>query len=163
MKSQIRLLMAEESMVKELTSLSSEVFRQEAERWLAAGEKDANIQPPGYDSEDMMAYMVTHLDTYGIYEGDRLIGGAVLTIPASGYARIDRVFIHPGLQGKGYGKAAIERVVEDIKQSKEDRHTTLTLSYEPENTFARDLYTKIGFKEVAGFMVDGEQVARYSF
>lgn len=100
-------------MVRELTALSSAVFSKEADLWLADREEDANIRPPGYDSEDMMTYMVTHLDTYGIYEGDRLIGGVILTVPASGYARVDRIFIHPDLQGKGYGKEAI-RVIEDM-------------------------------------------------
>ncbi|MBM7579589.1 GNAT family N-acetyltransferase [Jeotgalibacillus terrae] len=110
MQSEIKLIKAESSMIKELTALSAAVFSQEAAVWLAKGEKDANIQPPGYDSEDMMSYMIMHLHTYGIYKCDTLIGGVILTIPASHYARIDRIFIDQKQQGKGYGKKAIQLI-----------------------------------------------------
>ncbi|TFE02094.1 GNAT family N-acetyltransferase [Jeotgalibacillus salarius] len=110
MKNVIKLIKADESMVKKLTGLSSEVFSQEASIWLPEGAEDANIQPPGYDSEDMMAYMITHLDVFGIYQGNNLIGGVVITAPISTYARIDRIFIDHNLQGKGYGKKAIQLI-----------------------------------------------------
>ncbi|AJD90009.1 spermidine acetyltransferase [Jeotgalibacillus malaysiensis] len=100
----------------------------------------------------------------GIYADDEMVGFTLYGIDEDdGEYWMYRMMIDEKYQGKGYGKAAIERVIEEIRQRKEERHATLTLSYEPENTFARDLYTKMGFKEVPGFMVDGEQVARYTF
>ncbi|KIL51200.1 spermidine acetyltransferase [Jeotgalibacillus alimentarius] len=100
----------------------------------------------------------------GIYAGDEMVGFTLYGIDEDdGEYWMYRMMIDEKHQGKGYGRAAIECVIEDIRQRKEDRHTTITLSYEPENTFAKDLYTKMGFKEQEGFMVDGEQVARYTF
>ncbi|MDZ5713287.1 GNAT family N-acetyltransferase [Jeotgalibacillus haloalkalitolerans] len=141
MKSLIRLVKAEASMVKELTALSSEVFSREAARWLTAGEEDANIQPPGYDSEDMMTYMITYLDTYGIYNDGTLIGGAVLTLPASGYARIDRIFIAPELQGKGFGKEAIRQIEKSYPEV-----TRWQLETSPKQIGNRYFYESVGYE-----------------
>ncbi|MFB1082864.1 GNAT family N-acetyltransferase [Jeotgalibacillus sp. JSM ZJ347] len=141
MEQSIRLVKADESMVKELTALSSEVFNREAARWLTDGEEDANIQPPGYDSEDMMTYMITHLDTYGIYEDEVLVGGAVLTIPASGYARIDRIFIDPELQGKGIGKEAIRLI-----ENNYSKVTRWQLETSAKQTGNRYFYESVGYE-----------------
>ena len=66
-------------------------------------------------------------------------------------------------QGKGYGKEAIKLVIEDIQSIKEDRHQTITLSYEPDNEHAKRLYEKMGFREIEGLVIGGEQVSRFTF
>lgn len=53
--------------------------------------------------------------------------------------------------------------MEDIKNRKEDRHTSITLSYEPLNEKAKHIYEKLGFQEVEGLVINDEQVARYVF
>ncbi|WP_227396387.1 GNAT family N-acetyltransferase [Jeotgalibacillus aurantiacus] len=101
---------AEQHDIQALTALSDQVFSKEAERWMPEGGTDANVQPPGYADPEMMQYMSAHLDVLCLELEGVLIGGAVLTFPARGYARIDRIFIAVSQQGKGYGKQAMKQL-----------------------------------------------------
>ena len=76
---------------------------------------------------------------------------------------IYRMMIDQKHQGKGYGKEAIKLVIDDVRTLKEDRHHTITLSYEPTNEHAKRVYEKMGFKEVEGLVIGGEQVSRFTF
>lgn len=100
----------------------------------------------------------------GIYLGEEMIGFALYGIDEDDHEYwIYRMMIDQKHQGKGYGKEAIQLVIDDILANKEERHQTITLSYEPENEHAKRIYEKIGFTEVDGFIISGEQVARYTF
>jgi len=100
----------------------------------------------------------------GIYLDDVMIGFALYGIDEDDQQYwIYRMMIDEKYQGKGYGKKAIQLIIEDIKNMKVDRHQTITLSYEPENEHAKRVYEKMGFREVEGLMIEGEQVARYTF
>lgn len=100
----------------------------------------------------------------GIYLGEEMIGFALYGIDEDDHEYwIYRMMIDQKHQGKGYGKEAIQLVINDILANKEERHQTITLSYEPENEHAKRIYEKIGFTEVDGFIISGEQVARYTF
>lgn len=46
---------------------------------------------------------------------------------------------------------------------KEPHHQTISLSYEPDNEHAKRIYKKMGFQEIDGLVIEGEQVARYTF
>jgi len=100
----------------------------------------------------------------GIYYGEKMVGFALYgSDEEDDEYWIYRMMIDQKHQGKGYGKEAIRLVIDDIKKHKEDRHKTITLSYEPENEHAKRIYEKMGFREIDGFIVEGEQVARFSF
>ena len=100
----------------------------------------------------------------GIYYGEEMVGFALYGIDEDDHEYwIYRMMIDAKHQGKGYGKEAVKLVIEDIKNLKEDRHQTITLSYEPGNAHAKRLYEKIGFKEVDGLIIEGEQVSRFTF
>ncbi|MFC5601722.1 GNAT family N-acetyltransferase [Sporosarcina koreensis] len=100
----------------------------------------------------------------GIYLGEEMIGFTLYGIDEDDHEYwMYRMMIDQKHQGKGYGKEAIQLVMDDIKAIKEERHQTITLSYEPENEHAKNIYEKMGFKEVEGFVISGEQVARYTF
>lgn len=100
----------------------------------------------------------------GIYSGDTLIGFTLYGLDEEDQEYwIYRYMIDARYQGKGYGSKAISLIIDDIKELKEPHHSTLTLSYEPENKQARHIYEKAGFKEVEGLIIDGEQVARLTF
>jgi len=100
----------------------------------------------------------------GIYLDDVMIGFALYGIDEDDQQYwIYRMMIDEKYQGKGYGKQAIQLIIDDIKSMKEDHHTTISLSYEPENKLAKYLYNKMGFKDVEGLIIQGEQVARYTF
>ncbi len=100
----------------------------------------------------------------GIYLGEEMIGFALYGIDEDDHEYwMYRMMIDQKHQGQGYGKEAIQLVIDDIKAIKEDRHQTITLSYEPSNEHAKRIYEKMGFKEIDGLMISGEQVARYTF
>lgn len=60
-------------------------------------------------------------------------------------------------QGKGYGRAAMEALLDFLAVQPGCRE--VALSYEPENTVARRLYASLGFVET-GERVDDELIAR---
>ena len=55
-----------------------------------------------------------------------------------------RLMIDERYQGKGYGKEAMEIIIEKIKKDKSK--TRILTSAEPENIIAKELYKKLGFK-----------------
>lgn len=100
----------------------------------------------------------------GIYLGDEMIGFTLYGIDEEDQEYwIYRMMIDQKHQGKGYGKEVVQRVIDDIRKMKEDRHLSITLSYEPTNEHAKRIYEKMGFQEVEGLIIDDEQVARYTF
>ncbi|WP_264476710.1 GNAT family N-acetyltransferase [Jeotgalibacillus aurantiacus] len=107
---------------------------------------------------------LTDFHAMGIYQDDEMVGFTLFGLDRDdGEYWIYRMMIDEKQQGKGYGKKAIQLVIDEIRKVKEDRHTTITLSYEPENTFAAGLYSTMGFVEQEGMMIHGEQVSRYTF
>jgi diamine N-acetyltransferase len=72
---------------------------------------------------------------------------------------IVRVMVDHRQQGKGYGRAAMQLLLERI-QAMPDCDEIL-ISYEPENEVARRLYASFGFRET-GEIIEGEAVARLS-
>jgi len=70
---------------------------------------------------------------------------------------IIRLMIDRQYQGRGYGRAATEAVIERIIQ--QPGYTELLVSYVPENTGAERLYQSLGFV-ATGEIEDGEIVVR---
>ena len=66
-------------------------------------------------------------------------------------------FIGANHQGKGYGRAAMEALLDHL--AAQPGYREAALSYEPENTVARRLYASLGFVET-GERADDEFVAR---
>ncbi|KQL52610.1 spermidine acetyltransferase [Heyndrickxia shackletonii] len=100
----------------------------------------------------------------GIYQEEEMIGFALYGIDEDDHEYwIYRMMIDQKHQGKGYGKEAIQLVIDDIRNMKEDCHQTITLSYEPTNEHAKRVYEKIGFQEIDGLIIEGEQVSRFTF
>ncbi|MEK5183855.1 GNAT family N-acetyltransferase [Solibacillus sp. FSL W7-1324] len=100
----------------------------------------------------------------GIYFGEEMVGFTLYGLDEDDHEFwIYRMMIDEKHQGKGYGKEAVRLVIEDIQTLKEPRHQTITLSYEPDNEHAKRLYEKMGFQEIDGLVIEGEQVARYTY
>lgn len=98
----------------------------------------------------------------GIYLEDEMIGFTLDGIDEDEQQYwIYRMMIDKKFQGKGYGKKAIQLIIDDIRAMREDHHKTISLSYEPGNEVAKYIYSKMGFKEVDGLIIEGEQVARF--
>lgn len=71
-----------------------------------------------------------------------------------------RLMIDKKFQGKGYGKQTMDAVMDLIRTFPFGEAKKVWLSYEPENTRARDIYNKYGFAE-NGEMCGNEIVAVY--
>lgn len=71
-----------------------------------------------------------------------------------------RLMIDKKFQGKGYGKQTMDAVMALIRTFPFGEAKKVWLSYEPENTRARDIYNKYGFVE-NGEMCGNEIVAVY--
>jgi diamine N-acetyltransferase len=100
----------------------------------------------------------------GVYHDEEMIGFTLYGIGEDDQEYwIYRMMIDQNHQGKGYGWKAVQLVIDDIKNRKENRHKTITLSYEPTNEHAKRVYEKMGFQEIEGLVIGGEQVARYTF
>lgn len=100
----------------------------------------------------------------GIYHDEEMVGFTLFGIDEDEHEYwIYRMMIDQKHQGKGYGKQAVQLVIDDIRCLKEERHATITLSYEPTNEHAKRVYEKMGFQEIDGLIIGDEQVARYTF
>lgn len=100
----------------------------------------------------------------GIYYGEEMVGFTLYGIDEDDNEYwIYRMMIDQKHQGKGYGKEAVQLVIEDIRAMKEPHNQTISLSYEPDNEHAKRIYEKMGFQEIDGLVIEGEQVARYTY
>ncbi|QPC91946.1 GNAT family N-acetyltransferase [Mesorhizobium sp. INR15] len=88
---------------------------------------------------------------------DRVVGFLMYEAPEDDdEARIYRFMIDRDWQGRGYGKAALREVLEEIQGLGHVRY--ISICYEPENEAARQLYRGAGFVE-QGLDEDGEMIA----
>lgn len=82
-----------------------------------------------------------------IYNDDTPVGFIMYGIePRDNYEYwIDRLMIDEKYQRNGFGKKALEMVINTIKQ--DETHNKIKISTNPENMVARKLYAKLGFYE----------------
>jgi diamine N-acetyltransferase len=96
---------------------------------------------------------------FGIYDRETPVGFAMYGINPS-YVKhegfILRLMVDLNFQGKGYGRFAMEKMLEIFRA--DERIRVAGISYEPENEVARKLYASFGFVET-GEVVDGEALA----
>jgi len=107
---------------------------------------------------------------YAIYANDKMVGFVMYGFfkpeydddygIGKDYYYFWRFMIDKNHQGKGYGKAAMAQIINEIKQKPCGDAEFCMISYEPDNP-AKGLYQSFGFEET-GQIVDGEAVARLS-
>jgi diamine N-acetyltransferase len=94
----------------------------------------------------------------GIYSGKQMVGFALYGLdPDDGNHWIYRLMVDRHHQGKGYGFAALEKIIARIERLKR-RSAKLMIAYHPKNEAARRLYRKAGFRE-QGVAAWGETMA----
>jgi len=104
---------------------------------------------------------------YAIYANDTMVGFIMY-----GYFTKDyddsygedhyyfwRFMVDIKYQGKGYGKAALLQLLDEIKSKPHGEAEYCYVSYEPKNVGAKEMYDKLGFAET-GQIIDGETVSR---
>lgn len=96
-----------------------------------------------------------------IYNDDVLMGFTMYCMDEEDHEYwIYRLMIDTKHQSKGYGKAAMELLIERIKE--DIQHRVIYISFEPENVWAKHLYEKLGF-EADGRVIDGEVVYKLEY
>ena len=100
------------------------------------------------------------LHPFGIYDdGDAPVGflmyGLNFNHPTQ-QAFIQRLMVDERFQGKGYGRFAMQKMIEIFRA--DERIQEVGISYEPHNEGARKLYASVGLVET-GEMVEDELVA----
>lgn len=105
---------------------------------------------------------------YAIYAGGKMVGFIMYAFLkpeyddeygiGSDYYYFWRFMIDKNHQGKGYGKAALEELIKEIKSKPCGDAEYLIVSYVPDNSI-KNLYFSFGFEET-GDVVDGEAVAK---
>lgn len=96
-----------------------------------------------------------------IYHDDLLVGFTMYCIDDEDQEYwIYRVMIDEKYQSKGYGKAAMEKLIDRIKE--DEKHEVIYISFEPENTWAKQLYEKLGFA-ADGRVIEGEVVYKLEY
>lgn len=95
-----------------------------------------------------------------VYAGERLVGflmydpGRTRDDPRE--ALIYRFMIDRKFQGKGYGRAALTKALDEIRGI--PGVSSIFISYMPDNPVAKPFYASFGFREV-GTDEDGEMIA----
>ena len=84
---------------------------------------------------------------FGVYDGEEMVG-YVMVIYDYDEACYDvwHMMIDQNRQGKGYGKAAMQRVLEYIRTKPFGSSDTVLLTCHPENEPAMRLYASLGFR-----------------
>lgn len=104
------------------------------------------------------AYVEPQLQPRAIYAGNRMIGFVMYEYDADdGCYWIPRFMIDIRYQGQGYGKAAIQAVLDELHDQRPD--TPVLLSITPDNEVARNLYLSLGFEDT-GRHKKGEDILR---
>lgn len=96
-----------------------------------------------------------------IYHDDLVVGFTMYCMDADDREYwIYRLMIDAKYQSKGYGKIAMEKLIAKIKEDKE--HQVIHISFRPDNTWAKQLYEKLGFI-ADGRVIDGEVVYKLEY
>jgi diamine N-acetyltransferase len=99
-------------------------------------------------------YLGSFLYQKAIYHGDEMVGYAMMgQDPDDQTCFISRFMIAADHQGKGYGRAGMELVIEDMKARYHP--DALYIRVHPDNTAARKLYESLGFEDT-GDVTHGE-------
>lgn len=101
-----------------------------------------------------------HLFSAAAYDDDQMVGFAMYGFEDTPSPRrywINRLMVDSNHQKKGYGRAIIQQLIDNLKQ--QPGCDAIYISFVPENTVARNLYISMGFEDT-GTMDDNETVFR---
>lgn len=103
---------------------------------------------------------------YAIYQNGTMVGFLMLAYNEPNETRTEplywvcRLMIDQRFQGRGFGKAAMQKALELLRTFPCGKASHVCISYEPENFIANALYASLGFTETGEVDDDGELVAR---
>lgn len=92
--------------------------------------------------------------TKAIYDGDIMIGFTMYGYSEKlNFYEVCRLMIDHKYHGRGYGRAALLKVIEEMKKYNDCNE--IYLCFDPENVIAQKLYISVGFKDT-GKIIDNE-------
>ena len=113
-----------------------------------------------------------HVSPYAIYVDDIMVGFIKYAYWAKDERlpfgetcyHIWRLMLDKNHQGKGYGKQAVEKVIDEIKTFPHGKANSIYMSYESENAASKKLFHSFGFVDTnKKFTVDDDEIiARFS-
>ena len=135
-----------------------------ADNWEEVVDLKVSKEQKGFVTSNAYSLAESKFDPYvrprAIYAGRRVVGFLMYeTLESEGRPHeysIYRLMIDKRQQGKGYGRRALERAIDEIKQDAQAKR--ITICYEPENAVSEQFYRSVGFREV-GLDEDGEIIA----
>lgn len=84
------------------------------------------------------------MEVLGIYKGNTMVGFAAYVLDEEGDMNLYKLMVDKKYQGKGYGKEALNKVMDIVKKAAVNKE--VWLSIHPKNTAAKNLYLNYGFK-----------------
>ncbi len=92
---------------------------------------------------------------YALYEGEEPVGFIMFDWrPEKKWVEIWRLMIDHRFQGKGYGRAAVQKALEFLRES--GLFEKVQINYVEENQGAKHLYRSLGFQETGA--MEGNEV-----
>ena len=106
------------------------------------------------------AYAQPECVPLALYAENKPVGFAMYALDEDDHQYwIYRLMIDQRHQRKGYGRAAMELLIDRIRGLSDEEHTCVLISFEPENQIAKRLYESLGFVS-DGRIMYGEVVYR---
>ena len=106
------------------------------------------------------AYAQPECVPLALYAENKPVGFAMYALDEDDHQYwIYRLMIDQRHQHKGYGRAAMELLIDRIRGLSDEEHTCVLISFEPENQIAKRLYESLGFVS-DGRIMYGEVVYR---
>ena len=106
------------------------------------------------------AYAQPECVPLALYAENKPVGFAMYALDEDDHQYwIYRLMIDQRHQHKGYGRAAMELLIDRIRGLSDEEHTCVLISFEPENQIAKRLYESLGFVP-DGRIMYGEVVYR---
>ena len=153
-----------------------ELRKIDGENWEEIAELEVHEEQKDFVAPNMYSLAESYVEllewdippmTFAVYSDDTPVGFVKIEYEADGddetydapHYWMSRFMIDKNHQGKGYGKQAMEKVVELVRTLPQGQADAMCLSYEPKNDFVRDFYKTFGFVET-GQMFYGETVAK---
>mgnify|MGYP000698803797 CR=1 FL=1 len=130
----------------------------DAENWEACIQLRVTEEQEDFVAKDLYSIAQTRFEPTWIplviYDGDTMVG--FIMYDEADY-EITRLMIDKAHQGKGYGRSAMELIIEQFELKL--AHPTTSTSYVPANHVAERLYLSLGFCKT-GKINDGEVVVQ---
>ena len=135
-----------------------------AQNWRAVAALTVRPDQEEYVNAPVFNLALCHYSPVGwaplaVMTGDEVVGFLMWAVdPADVSCWLGGVMIDQGVQGRGYGKRAMQAALAFLHD--QYGHSHFALSYHPSNTGAAHLYRSLGFEET-GEQEDDELVARF--